>query len=142
MQDLKCVSQTIPVPAFRELSQLSVEAEKAQDKTREYISKLENYILQLLTRTPEKVESEISSIIGSLASISDSYILNVKITSDYGADFFKNEIDNTFKVALANALLNLLHSRFGAKFQSPLLQGIAHQELEYLDFFSSPFIKG
>lgn len=140
MKDLITLSPVHPISMLKELSQLSEEVKETNDKTKIYIQKLESFILHLLIRTPEKIDSDINKIVNSLASITDKYILAMKIDADYGSDFFKHEIDNSFKVALARALLDLLQSRFGNSYSNPLLHGIANQELEYLDFFHIPFV--
>lgn len=122
-----------------ELAQESKPARSSMERLQDYVQKLEDLILSLVVRTPAKADEDVQTIISGLNYIQDNYILNIKVTKDFGGTFFLAEPDVEFKKKLARNLLIFMKSRFKANYKNPLLEGIANEDIEYTQYLQTFF---
>jgi hypothetical protein len=116
----------------------TVSTDKLQAETikalQEKVEQYEEWLKELLVRTPEEVELEVSEILNGLSKIEDLSVLDTKVRYDYNEHFFLAEPDTNFKVRLANAVLSYMNAKFKAPYKNPLITGIANRDAEYLRF--------
>jgi len=122
-----------------ELAEESKPARTSMERLQDYVQKLEDLISDLVVRTPEKADKEIQSILAGLNNIRDNYILDIKVTKDYSPSFFTKEPDVEFKKKLARNLLVYMNGRFNGKYKNALLEGIASEDLNYMEYLQTLF---
>lgn len=122
-----------------ELAQESKPARTSMERLQDYVQKLEDVISDLVVRSPSKADEDVQTIISGLNNIQDTYILNIKVTKDYGHTYFLKEPDVDFKKKLAKNLLAYMNSRFKGNYKNPLLSGIANEDLGYTEYLQTLF---
>lgn len=120
-----------------EVAQEITGARTSADRTADYIQRLEDMILELVTRTPEQADVDIQKLLAGLNNIRDTYILSIKVEKDYSGKFFLNEPDVEYKKKLARNLLVFMNSKMKGKYHNLLLEGIANEDSEYVSYLQS-----
>lgn len=105
------------------------------DDTETYTEKLEKRLLELLTRTEEEADAEVANIISHLRNVEDVATLRHMTQTNYGTQFFKNEVDSEFKRKLCRGLINLYAEKNAGE---PLLLwgGIVSMDINFIDYFA------
>lgn len=105
------------------------------DDTETYTEKLEKRLLELLTRTEEEADAEVANIISHLRNVEDVATLRHMTQTNYGTQFFKNEVDSEFKRKLCRGLINL-YAEKNAGEPLPLWVGIVSLDINFIDYFA------
>lgn len=93
---------------------------------------LKTVLRSLLIRSPAERKHDVRSVLNELDKMPTPLQLQSLVDAYYGPEYFRNEPDVEYKIALASALLTYMKLRVPT-YNSPMLKAISQQALSASD---------